>query len=149
MHTNELSSALFHGTSVVIWRHLLSQFNGFVSSSVTGLLRLHYCINLSIKLDIIPDSKVHGANMGSPGSCRPQMGPMLVPWILLSRMLCKRIKRLLFEHSASGDAAIDNFWITIQIQWNFVLFCRAMCKYLWRCLGYKLNKTNYFYLYLN
>ena len=26
-----------------------------------------------------PDSKVHGANMGPPGSCRPQMGPMLAP----------------------------------------------------------------------
>ena len=30
-----------------------------------------------------PDSKVHGANMGPPGSCRPQMGPMLAPWALL------------------------------------------------------------------
>ena len=33
---------------------------------------------------IYPDSKVHGANMGPPGSCRPQMGPMLAPWTLLS-----------------------------------------------------------------
>ena len=31
-----------------------------------------------------PDSKVHGANMGPPGSCRPQMGPILAPWTLLS-----------------------------------------------------------------
>ena len=31
-----------------------------------------------------PDSKVHGAIMGPPGSCRPQVGPMLAPWILLS-----------------------------------------------------------------
>ena len=31
-----------------------------------------------------PDSKVHGANMGPPGSCRPQMGPMLAPWTLLT-----------------------------------------------------------------
>ena len=29
-------------------------------------------------------SKVHGANMGPPGSCRPQMGPILAPWTLLS-----------------------------------------------------------------
>ena len=36
-------------------------------------------------LVIDPDSKVHGANMGGPpGSCRPQMGPMLAPWTLLS-----------------------------------------------------------------
>ena len=35
-----------------------------------------------------PDSKVHGANMGPtwgpPGSCRPQVGPLLAPWTLLS-----------------------------------------------------------------
>ena len=31
-----------------------------------------------------PDSKVHGANMGPYGSCRPQMGPMLAPWTFLS-----------------------------------------------------------------
>ena len=29
-------------------------------------------------------SKVNGANMGSPGSSRPQMGPMMAPWTLLS-----------------------------------------------------------------
>ena len=29
-----------------------------------------------------PDSKVHGDNMGPPGSCRPQMGPMLGIWTL-------------------------------------------------------------------
>ena len=32
----------------------------------------------------IPDSKVHAANMGPPGSCWPQMGPILAPWNLLS-----------------------------------------------------------------
>ena len=32
----------------------------------------------------IPDSKVHGPTWGPPGSCRPQMGPMLAPWTLLS-----------------------------------------------------------------
>ena len=31
-----------------------------------------------------PDSKVHGSNLGPPGSCRPQMGSMFVPWTLLS-----------------------------------------------------------------
>ena len=31
-----------------------------------------------------PDSKVHVANMGPPGSCRPQMGPLLAPSTLLS-----------------------------------------------------------------
>ena len=31
-----------------------------------------------------PGNKIHGANMGPPGSCRPQMAPMLAPWTLLS-----------------------------------------------------------------
>ena len=35
----------------------------------------------------IPDSKVHGVNMGPPGPCRPQMDPMLAPWTLLSGIL--------------------------------------------------------------
>ena len=35
-------------------------------------------------LRICPDSKLHGANMGPPGACRPQVGPMLAPWALLS-----------------------------------------------------------------
>ena len=31
-----------------------------------------------------PDSKVYGANMGPPGADMTQLGPMLVPWTLLS-----------------------------------------------------------------
>ena len=34
-----------------------------------------------------PDSKLHGANVGPPGSCRPHMWPMLAPWTLLSGTL--------------------------------------------------------------
>ena len=40
---------------------------------------------------ITADSKVRGANMCPPGSCRPQIGPMLVPLTLLSgqvRLAC-------------------------------------------------------------
>ena len=32
----------------------------------------------------VPDSKVHGANMGPSGADRTQVGPMLAPWTLLS-----------------------------------------------------------------
>ena len=35
---------------------------------------------------LVPDNKVHGADMGPPGSCQPQLGPMLTPWTLLSGM---------------------------------------------------------------
>ena len=43
--------------------------------------------------EILPDlslrsqiAKFMGPTWGPPGSCRPQMGPMLAPWILLSGM---------------------------------------------------------------
>ena len=39
----------------------------------------------------IPDSKVNGDIMGSPGSCRPQMGPMLAPWTLLSGIVSSHV----------------------------------------------------------
>ena len=39
------------------------------------------CIIMKTTAQIV---KVNGANMGPPGSCRPQMGPMLAPWTLLS-----------------------------------------------------------------
>ena len=33
-------------------------------------------------------AKFMGPTWGPPGSCRPQMGPMLAPWTLLSGLLC-------------------------------------------------------------
>ena len=36
---------------------------------------------------LVPDSKVHGPTWGPSGSCRPQMGPMLAPWTLLSGVM--------------------------------------------------------------
>ena len=32
-----------------------------------------------LHMAVYPDSKIHGANIGPPGSCRSQMGPMLPP----------------------------------------------------------------------
>ena len=47
-----------------------------------------YIHTFTYGLVISPDSKVHGPTWGPPGSCRPQMGPMLAPWTLLSGRLC-------------------------------------------------------------
>ena len=58
----------------------------FKSPPLHNLRPISYWQNSSTEWSTIPDSKVHGANMGSPGSCRPQMGPMLAPWTLLSGM---------------------------------------------------------------
>ena len=42
----------------------------------------YYSWHLLVKIG--PDSKVHGANMGSTWVLSTQVGPMLAPWILLS-----------------------------------------------------------------
>ena len=41
-------------------------------------------------------AKFMGPTWGPPGSCRPQMGPMLASWALLLRSLYKGISRLIF-----------------------------------------------------
>ena len=44
--------------------------------------QLYYCSQVTWQDN--PDSKVHGANMGSIWADRTQVGPMLAPWALLS-----------------------------------------------------------------
>ena len=46
-----------------------------------------------------------GPTWGPPGSCRPQMGPMLAPWTLLSGMFCS-------EHTKPMIKIIAYFTIT-------------------------------------
>ena len=42
------------------------------------------CVDISFSLHYIPDSKVHGANMGPIWGGQDPGGPMLAPWTLLS-----------------------------------------------------------------
>ena len=51
-----------------------------------------------------------GPTWGPPGTCRPQMGPMLSPWTLLSGVL-----------PTSGRPTSDVL-TKFEIQWNFVMF---------------------------
>ena len=51
-----------------------------------------------------PDSKIYGANMGPPGSCRPQMGPMVAPWTLLSGDGCFQAASM-FWNSSGQDVS--------------------------------------------
>ena len=45
----------------------------------------------------VPNSKVHGANMGPSGADRTQVGPMLTPWTLLSGVTCSDIICYIFK----------------------------------------------------
>ena len=42
-------------------------------------------------MPVYPDTKFMEATWGPPGSCRPQMGPMLAPWTLLSGLCCGNV----------------------------------------------------------
>ena len=52
-------------------------------------------MNLAIRI-----AKFMGPTWGSPGSCRPQMGPMLAPWTLLSGLACL-FRCLLYHNKAT------------------------------------------------
>ena len=98
--------ALYPVNKQLLWTYLLVYFIlcvpymmlKFSFSSLSGTPGIVDFKNLvhqrSINFQLIegPDSKNHGANMGPtwgpPGSCRPQMGPMLAPWI--SWMSCEK-----------------------------------------------------------
>ena len=54
-------------------------------------------------LYIIPQrAKFMGSTWGPPGSCRPQMGPMLAPWTLLSRTVIPKV-----EHGSNVKLTTD------------------------------------------
>ena len=56
----------------------------------------------------IPHSKVHGPTWGPSGSCWPQMGPMLDPWILLSGRLKPSVKNSALVYH--GLVHLPIFW---------------------------------------
>ena len=65
-----------------------------------------------------PDSKVNGANRGPPGSCRPQMGPMLAPWTLLSGTVAQHRSSYIICHT-----------LQLQIYWtHFSHHSNTICK---------------------
>ena len=58
----------------------------FKGLNVNGLnfLRSHPFFNRAVVQSRYPDSKVMGGRWDPPGSCRPQIGPRLAPWTLIS-----------------------------------------------------------------
>ena len=58
----------------------------------------------------LPKSKIHVANMGPTGSCRPQMGSMLAPWILSSGLT------YFYIHVSAHDGVWSKgFWTSAQL----------------------------------
>ena len=74
-----------------------------------------------------PDSKVHVAHMGPPGSCRPQLGPMLAPWTLLSgKGMCAKGKYVRREEVIPSQRIL---WCLITNPYVIYLFFCASALY--------------------
>ena len=95
-----------------------------------------------------PDYKVHGPTWGPPGSCRPQKGPMLASWSLLSGNYC------------------NNFWISALplalpngSTWGFIKHSKCESHYSLRydmflysyqtSASIDISSINYIYSYIS
>ena len=86
-------------------------------------------------------AKFMGPTWGPPGSCRPQMGPMLAPWTLLSGMWCKWLWLLcVFPRVDSltviavigvGEVFTQEYWCRNNIPLNVLLY-RVVRMTQWR-----------------
>ena len=89
----EIIKSNFYKYFTISWLlNCCSQDQNFVGTSSyqfpqqqnTNLLWIVIAVNLSSEVAWSQTAKFMGPTWGPPGSCRPQMGPMLAPWTLLS-----------------------------------------------------------------
>ena len=73
----------------------------------------------------IPLGKVHEANMGSTGTDRTQVGPMLAPWTLLSRLPKHRFVSYFKSQHRSRRRTMGD----IYIKWNSQYIVCILNKY--------------------
>ena len=78
-------------TDIVSISHAIARswtpYHTVIEKSVLVLVIAWWCQLTSLYRSQSPIAKFMGPTWGPPGSCRPQMGPMLAPWTLLSGML--------------------------------------------------------------
>ena len=79
-------------------------------------------------------AKFMGPTWDQPGSCRPQLGPMLAPWTLLSG-IC------LLWVSSQGSGSLRNFHVKIQVNikdfqtWHLIVWlqsCQPIRSHVWK-----------------
>ena len=77
----------------------------------------------------IPDSKVLWPTWGPPGSCRPQMGPMLAQWTMLSGYYAPWVQTDIWM-SWRGNTA-DPYWgVSASYQWIKGKRCRVLMPFV-------------------
>ena len=70
-------------------------------------------------------AKFMGPTWGPPGSCRPQMGPMLAPWTLLLGRLCLVPHRQ--SHGHQNDAMVKTFDKWCMCAWILIRCREVVC----------------------
>ena len=73
-------------------------------------------------------TKLMGPTWGPPGSCWPQMGPMLAPWTLLSGLLSvkdapRSSGQVVPSWKHGHPSPVSNF---MAVPWNCILLCGAV-----------------------
>ena len=107
------------------WVYFLLQLIGVYFNEKDSLLPVQDRMN---PLEITPQiAKFMGPTWGPPGSCRPQMGPMLAPWTLLSGTVAR---------SSNLHNGISYTNETASLYWTWPLIC-------WPILGqYQFTMLN-------
>ena len=104
---------------------------------LSDILTLHTVSPCYISISQIP--RFMGQTWGPPGSCRPQMGPMMAPWILLSGMVHipghpqpgvrrEKVRRChsTLQNRCQINVFSNTLWTTLH--WNlFTLFINTYC----------------------
>ena len=88
-----------------------------------GYTQKHRRLNFRQHLHTVPDSKLHGANMGPIWADMTQVGPMLAPWILLSGVISA------VKTSFLASFVCDTKWLLPSCMHAEISGC-ALC-YLW------------------
>ena len=97
------------------------------------MIVIHACCTMKgISCMITQIAKFMGPTWGPPGSCRPQMGPMLVPWTLLSGNIPVLVH---WEWSAiralNKKCSLAPTWnLTVDIRWLFLMMFWIWCCYV-------------------
>ena len=126
------------GDSITLQRHLSGHKPGIKSSSTANhgfkvtnyrflwILWSSWLIRLIRRFNITQIAKYMGPTWGPPGSCRPQMGPMLASWTLLSGNIVSDLQIFKFEMTKRFYKSIifcTQNKIVLHLNWTLLPFC--------------------------
>ena len=98
--------------TIIIGIHVMERLPFYIWSA--PLILFQYKEHFYISITKIPDSKFMRPAWGPPGTCRPQMGPMLAPWTLLSGI--RWLWDVLFSYNRNcAGKMVSWYWNSLQV----------------------------------